>query len=463
MRYREIVKEYILKGNVEPQGVTYAYLYKDKYALEVPTVISNTSMAVPQKVIDYIIMILADAENFTDSYNSWVPILEPYAEQIKTVILQQGKIQPENMDPVIKKIFQNAFSQLTARQVLDRIMTNIQYSDPKIQSQSDAKKVLSDSQLLQKKYGLTVFLAGPVKYLVIDHDKKTISRVDKSAQYLSRMRGYERGAEYILIRADFSIEPRQMLKLSRDLLKKYPDYSIQEKTPEILDINRKMQAILNGRGSIKAYHGTSGAIYKKIQNQKKMIPGQGPEYSDKIIGHSDQMIYFTLDPNVARRYGIRAAKSNKYVILEVTLRDFSKLRFDEDSLSGAIMSFIDSKRRNDLAVKKLFPEGWYDDQGRPCPLKDSYDLFDVIRSTFNPDPHPELDFPNKQKIVNYLLYRALIIMSETSFAYSGTVPVKDIEVYEIAKTKRANPSRDDEQDYAEVEKAAVAGQRPESK
>ena len=463
MRYREIVNEYILKGDVDPQGITYAYVYKDKYALEVPEIIRSISINVPSKIIDKIIEILAGNEKYNNSYGSWKPILIPYAEQIKTAILKDAELNLQNVSAEVKEIFLNNFKQQTAEGLLGQIMSGLEYSgeqDARITNRQDAKRVLSNPQLLQQKHDSMVTMYRPTSYLIIDHDKKTISRVDKSAEHSTRMSGYKRGStEYILIRADFSIDPKSMLKLSRDLLKKYPNYTVQEKTPEVMDINRKMQAIFNGRGNIKVYHGTSNAIYKKIQKQKKMIAGQGPDYTDKIQGHSERMIYFTLDPNVARRYAIRAAKSNNYVILEVTLHDLSKLRFDEDSLAGAVNMFNSSTRKNDLAVKKLFPEGWYDSDGSP--LKELYQVYEVVISTFNPDT--EIDFPNKQKIANYLLYRALITMSETSFAYEGNVPAKDIEVYEVSKTRKADPIGDTEQDYADVEKAAVAGQRRNSR
>lgn len=458
MKINDILNEYILVGNPEPNGITYVYLYRTKYALESTEPLTYVKFQLPPELIQEVIQILANSDKFTDDYNSWVPVLTPYQEKIRNNIIKNSQLV-STANPDVEKIFRDALSQRSSEQLLSDIMSSISYRDPKIKHQAAAQELLQNPQLLQNKISdFTISIMGPTKFVKIDHDAKTIQRVDRSAEYKTRMGGYtSKSSQYLLIHGDFSMEPQQFLKLSRDLLKKYPGYEVVEKTPQSLSANKKLQQILQGRGPITAYHGTSNATLTKVKFTKKLIPGQGPEYSDKIKGHSERMIYLTLDPDVARRYAIRASQGRPYVILEITVNDLSRLRFDEDSLAASAQAFVGSTRKSDMAVKRLFPAGWFNADGEL--EKDWYNIYELIKSVYNPAAHGALvAVENRSKIANYVFYKALHIMRETSFAYEGSIPARDIKIFEKSKSRKYTDKTSSD-DYAELEKEAERGRQ----
>lgn len=107
---------------------------------------------------------------------------------------------------------------------------------------------------------------------------------------------------------------------------------VQHKDPETAPIIKSTMAVkMNLSGPIIAFHGTSMAKWKKIKKEGLKY-GVGPDYNDKIKGHSEYNVYLTTDLADARKYAVRAAGSGVSVVLEVTIPDNAKIVFDEDAL-----------------------------------------------------------------------------------------------------------------------------------
>lgn len=453
MRLHELyqpLSEYIMMGSVEPVGTTYVFLYENKYAFQLQEPIRGTiDYIIAPQVIELALTYLADDERFEDSYASWKPALNPHHQEITALFFKTTKLKQE-LPEDISKMFFDILKKST--RILDDIASKIIYG-LQVRTAKQAQAVLEKGvDNITKDY--TVAVAPPHEYVVVDHDNQTIKRLDHSAKYNTRMRKYSGKTEYVLIRGDFSIDAKQFYKLVQDIKKEYPDYTVEEDTPQLSKAQEKLNTILSGRGKITAYHGTSNAIYTRIKKAGRMIPGLGPEYGDKFEGHSEKMIYLTLDPNVARRYGIRAAGAQPYVILEVTVNDISKLRFDEDSLNRAVANFSGSNRKVDLAVKRLFPDDWYDKDNQEFRV-DWSNVYFMIQAYLK---EGKIAFDGAEKVINYLLYKALVTMSEYSFAYEGQIPMSRVKVFEKSKTKKADP-KDGDDVYTDVEQAAMRGQQ----
>jgi hypothetical protein len=456
------LKEFIFKGKVSPEGKTYVYLYERKYAIETPEPFNNIDFSVPKALLTDILTILAKSPEFNDQkgYNTWKPVLAPYKAKLEAEFLENTYLI-SSRDPELDAVFRTALTN-GARDILDSMFTTIIYGW-NIKMHTQAAALLQDvgnfpkfdkpySQITQDDLnqpynGITVGVSRPTQFLVIDHDRKQIYRMDRSAEYKSRMTTYARKTEYILVKSDFSIPANAFYKLTQDVKKRYPTYTVAHDTPQLATAPNKLQMVLNGRGSFTAYHGTSNAIYTKIKKDGRMMPGQGPDYVDKIQGHSENMIYLTFDPNVARRYAIRASGARPYVILEIQIDDISRLRFDEDSLNKAISTFWNSTRKNDIAVKRLLPDEWVDKETGKMKV-DWYLMTDIIRMHLRGES--EMQFPAQEKVINYIFYKTLIAMDEYSFAYQGAIPASKISVFEKHKTKKADGASD--ADYAEIEK-----------
>lgn len=327
-----------------------------------------------------------------------------------------------------------------------QIKTYASYMDQKAEKGGHkpfTKEVMESLLPESNKVSLIVF-----NYMILDHDAKKIYAEDRSDKDDVRMRAYSGNAEYTLIKADFSIENMaHARKAVASLVKKAPEimgytfvdtWHDDEEYPVSEVIKRKsdtkigkaiqsLESLKTGSGEIIAYHGTSKSIWGKIKKDGRMIPGQGPEYNDKIDGHSQNMIYLTAQIDDARRYAVRAARSSAGVILKMKIRDHSKLRFDEDNLGAAGQKVVDKvgEKEYTAMIKQVFGLE-----------KDPYTLHPKMLWEPNRYGWTIRDQALADKLKRIISYAA--IKQGPSFAYEGSIPAKDISVAEESKAQRAD-------------------------
>lgn len=439
MKANELLKEYIFIDEPATTGKTLVFLYKKKYLVFVNSETPPPSYAQFKigNELNRRLKEIFSNEDFDNSYGSVKPdnkeILKRHKDEIKSIILKNSELEnKDHYGPQLAKIFYDELKNKSADDIIAN-MDSITYGTNAVKTKDDLDNF--------DKINLHISVLGPMTYAVIDHDQKTIQQHDKSREYKSRMGSYGTSdATYILPRADWSIDTDDYIKIINSLKKRFPDYTVID-DERFSKMEQDAKKIILGKGSVYAYHGTSNTIWNQIKTKNRMVPGLGPDYSDKIEGHSENMIYFTLDPDVARRYAIRASKSNKYVILKVKINDLTKLRFDEDSLMKTILKMLESKKTIDRKILEIFS-------------KHNIDIRTYVRYPkfagkygLEPEVRKELD-----RLSRYIHYKALTGMNELSFAYEGYIPLKNIEVHETNKTKRYYMDKTTDQDYDEVEK-----------
>ena len=436
--------EYVIKGSPGQSGKDYAYLYNKSLLLITQHPLESFYFILDPSTVKIAIEYLAQHGPESHSYNGVDDILKKDAISNKLTQHALAHMKPSvNLDPVLLDIFKEQASKPNA--VASALATKLVYG-LKIETRQHAQQATESMNIEPIRFSVH----RPSRYVIIDHDNKYIHRIDKSAEYSTRMPTYGGKGNYVLIRGDFTMEGRDYVKTINQLTKMFPGYATDERDSTLLGAEKQKQQMLSGQGSIKVYHGTSESIWKQIKATGKMIPGQGPDYWDKIKGHSESMIYMTMDPDVARRYAIRAARASKYVILEIEISDFTKIRFDEDSLGSALRGVIDSNKKRDVAVIRTLTDHGIDIDN----------LYSFIKQHLA-GTNSNVQIPNEKNIVRYILNRAMIRMGEYSFAYEGTIPLRNIKVFEVSKTKRYKDSDDYSQaDYDELEQQAQQGRYP---
>jgi len=290
-----------------------------------------------------------------------------------------------------------------------------------------------------------------LEFLHLDLQKQTFDIIHQDKNHNSRMGTYKgRDTTYMLIDADFSVnDNRKLHKALKSLVGKFPalaDFDFvdgrsgQVKRTPVSQLlagtdntdNTVKQLITATTGSISAYHGTSKAVLKQIIQDGVMIPGKGPEYSDKILGHSDKLIYFTLDIEQARKFAVRAAGGREAVIIKAEINDMTRLRFDEDALAEAIRKLPDRIYPN---FEKLFYKVFQLDTADE--YKSRSHLDQTLRGYLIKD-YSKFTEPQK-KLIGYLgalALKANNLTSGYSFGYAGRLPLDKLVLAETFKSQR---------------------------
>lgn len=202
------------------------------------------------------------------------------------------------------------------------------------------------------------FLA--LEYLVIDIKEKRIYLEQKGKEHHIRIgtlttSGNQSDTQYVVPISGGNINSsRLILKILQSLRKNisgfdsYMYVNTQTSNNETLTVKDVLNGIgelaqqsgnydkiFSRRGTIKAYHGTDYDSAMEIM-KRGLKPGLGLHYYDKIKGHSDKNVYLTTSLPDARKYAVRASGSYKAAVLEVTISDYDKLMFDEDTLFHAL-------------------------------------------------------------------------------------------------------------------------------
>jgi len=441
MRFNElqILKEYIIKGNSDDNfDKTFAFLYEKKYLLLMNAnsikdigfgngfgfLINDNGKKQLYEILKSL--------NFTEDYNSFPKAFGEHADKIKDIVIRNCTIHPgkhQLNSPDVEKFFMNVLADQDPIQFSSSLSSSLVYGF-NIKTMDNIDNIFSDKEL-------TMAISCPIHYVVIDHIKKSIYRANKTRDYQTRMGGYTGNAAYILVDVEFSIDRMDFLKIAKQVSSNLPGYHIgQQKENE--DIKNTIQQILNGKGTIYAYHGTSNAIFNKIKKSGGMVPGMGEEYSDKIKGHSENLIYLTLEPETAQKYAVRASKQRANVILKVKIDDLTKLAFDEDSLFKAVSSIQRSNKKVNQKINAAIQEEFNFHEGYM-----SHDLkpYFADESKLN---------DKQQKLLNYVKFYAIKSMVNLSFGYTGVIPLKNVSVYETGKSKKHDPDTYDD-DYDEVQ------------
>jgi hypothetical protein len=266
---------------------------------------------------------------------------------------------------------------------------------------------------------------------------------------------------YVIPMSDISIEnPREIYKILQSLVKKYPymkNFSYIDilsrnqariKVEDVLNgagevgkVNTNYQNIFNKTGDILVYHGTSEKIYKNFIEKKGLRPGLGQHYVDKIVGHSENNLYFTNDIGDARKYAVRASgASSRSIVLEVKIRDYDKITFDEDNLQSGIERipekvlkqiktrlyniYIENGSDDKLWAFQHIPE-YVSEKGLDSTDVEAWQLKRIAENG---------GYKYIESIMRIIGYYA-IGGSSFTFAYKGVILPKDIKVKETFKSK----------------------------
>ena len=312
--------------------------------------------------------------------------------------------------------------------------------------------------------------------VLINHENKTISRYDSSAESGSRIPKYERREKdnaptYIIPKNDFSIPQKEFALVSNYLKKYYDGYRVigGAESNEQLDYYKKiLDNFLHEKvADVIAYHGTSSLSAANIQ--KTGIDSRGDNYSDKLVGHSGHNLYLTLDPNIARRYAIRASGSNEYAILKVKVPDISKIVFDEDNSYEVVTNIVQKRTRADVAICNIIESFLTPDAASSMQI--------VLKRVLSDDREDGMNYilTNKNfvkyglkdnidmsklketllKIRKYIFSKMFFKMKEFSFGYRGKIPPANVEVYETGKSTEYNDEKMDRPSAMQDEYAAM--------
>ncbi len=341
-------------------------------------------------------------------------------------------------------------------QVLTKITSNLNstYQQPKINGPDDSVAGI-DSRLSQGKIKLEFAILSDSTYLLINPLNQTISAVNDDKRSANRMGTYKGGGEdapsYILPNYGYSmISPMVILKVLKSLKKYNPTWGTytfidengfgESATVDDMiagkgrignSIKDKNDIFEKTSGTLTVYHGTSIAIAQKALKEG-LKPGLGPEYNDKIKNHSEKLIYFTTDPAEARKYAVRAGMGKGSAVLQVILRDFTKIDFDEDTLYTGLDK-IPSKVKAEYTRRlvQLFPESFrkYD------PSVDEKPFTPSIQSWQLKDMYEKAKTKEQLQILNNIGFYGLK-GATTSFGYSGSIPARDISIKETFKSEK---------------------------
>ena len=213
-------------------------------------------------------------------------------------------------------------------------------------------------------------------------------------------------------------------------------------------------------GEIKAYHGTSYKNWLDIKENGIKVNPNDYQYVDKVEGISDKGIYIALDPSVARRYATRDAGGRKAAVLEITLRDWSRIRVDEDSMISAFNRIQSNKKMRENLAKVLDdtlkrrwkefkdePDPWGDRKKntKKPPLKDF--LHQTLHSMLRSQNQGKELTKREQTVMNYLKNTAIYMNKrEMTFQYAKPerIPKSDIKLKETFTSKQIRKDYSDQ-------------------
>ncbi len=308
-------------------------------------------------------------------------------------------------------------------------------------------------------------------YLELDNQKRTIRNLNMDKSYHNRMGTYSKPgaksqsrATYIIIDSGYVIsDDRKLVKALRALVSKFPDlaeYSYvdgrsgHDKPTPVANLlasqklNSQGQAIdqmlTKTTGKIFAFHGTSNTIWKKIQKSGVMVPGQGPEYGDKMAGHSEHLLYFSLNKDQVRRYAVRAAKTSTAVIIRAEINDMTKLRFDEDSMLSGLTKIPD-KLWPGVVKRFLKLMGMENEYLKFMSESRHEQIYGVLGRWIKWGEKSYTLLQKDPGLLSYVNAMALKTFSQSgySFGYKGSLPLKKLQLVETFESQPFN----DEKDY----------------
>jgi hypothetical protein len=361
-----------------------------------------------------------------DKYSS-EDILSPYKKQINQIIVKNSKI--------IVKTYNKKFDVPIDKSIIFELLNDKYFG-------SFINKLYYENEK-------TVYLAYLGDFVVIDNENKSISLIDHTKRVNTAMGTYKGNATFILINFEFSMGVTEFNKVSKYLINgKYKDYTITDEvysTQEKENIEKSIKVIQysNQNQIVHCFHGTSLAIWKTIQKSGYLEAGKGIDYSDKISGHSENNIYFTLDKNIAQKYAVRAAKTSAYVILKLEIPyDSSKFVFDEDSVFKGVNKFLKTAPKNVVSSINKLVGTELKNHNELGPNFDTNYLDASLYKRFF-----QIYFKNPEKVskdlklaISYVFSYCLKSLEENSFAYKGKIPVRNIQVYAEGKSLKYSDS-----------------------
>lgn len=302
--------------------------------------------------------------------------------------------------------------------------------------------------------------------LLIDNTAKTIGPEFLGKGYHDRMGTYSgKNTTYVLIDSSFTFNnDRKLVKALRGLVSKFPELaeynfsdgrSGQQKQTKVRDLlagpgiraqdQALNQMLTRTTGKIFAFHGTSLSTWKKIQNTGFMAPGFGPDYSDKLKGHSEHLMYFSLNRETVRRYAVRAAMSRTSVILQVEINDMTKIRFDEDSMLGALMH-VSEKVWKPFVARLLKAVGASDKYDAIMAHSRHNQIYNYLGYYLKWDENVIAKLTAQDpSVLSFINAMALKVHGESgfSFGYKGKIPANKIKMIESFESQKFS----DEKDY----------------
>lgn len=476
MRANELLKEHVVLGDINPQYHEFYVVGSEdrKHLFIIPAgrwapYQYYGYLKTGPKFISMIRQIVDNLPPGTKSgyYGFAQDITNPYKNELIAAFKDNAFISFDNDEnlPISDEIKQFYFerSKLESDSWLwGQILSSLNYV---LKTPSDIDKVVSD----RIKVTLQEMALG---YLFVDTAKRIIKPVDSTKKSHTRMGQLSGNSQYVLPMADFSLtDPAGIVKVLKSLCKKYPfmlDYkcfdpdSIDQQTTVVRDLLQGQGRIGKSSieyanrfkiGPITVYHGTSLAKAKKIL-KLGLLPGQGKDYIDKIKGHSEHLVYLTVSPGEARKYAVRAGANRGSAVLEIEVRDFTKIKFDEDNWFWAVDKLnhhMDPAKL--LMLKKRLVAAFGPKSGvLQYRLGDDFTFTrkdgTVMGIENNPlDPHGLKDLFGSSKtaeqknLLNLLGYYA--VKGSTSFSYEGKIPPSDIKLAETFTSTKHN----DEKEY----------------
>jgi hypothetical protein len=187
--------------------------------------------------------------------------------------------------------------------------------------------------------------------------------------------------------------------------------------------DQAQQVIQKTSGTLTMYHGTSMARAREIL-KRGLRPGNSQGHSDLVSGYSEFNIYLSPNKETARNYASRAATVDRSsgVVLQVIVRDFTKIIPDEDT-----MNWI----RNSRAGK------YYDKVAKDIPDLHNKDSGEPYADTHFRHWNWKEVSPAMTKLLR--LWMADPNAYRGSVAYRGSIPPRDIKIvqtYKITKMPR---------------------------
>lgn len=291
-----------------------------------------------------------------------------------------------------------------------------------------------------------------LQYLVLDNSENSITVVNTDKKDHVRMGALSGNTQYILIDSNYSMNQNNLRKILASLIKVDPnlkdfrlnDSRLQNPKTVIEFIkgfkNQVPDLVSKTTSEVFAYHGTSRSTLNKILKDGAMLPGQGKDYSDKIKGHSENLLYFSLDIEETRKYAVRAARTTDSIILRAKITDMTRLRFDEDSLFWVMQALFKSEKKL-KQLEKLFYAAYPD-------YKYSFSDSSVVNWLNNDGKTIFSSEANKAEtqLLAFINANALKINNITSghsFGYQGRLPLSSLSLVETFTSVK----HDDEKNY----------------